>query len=140
MTLSTSELDALRRQLAKTGFVYLCLGLLCALLGAVYETFSHGVYSNFMVYAFLIPLTGGTFPFCAMAIYGPHLAPGRLSTNLYHSGIATLTVGSFFQGALEIYGTSNRLVRIYWVVGGALVLLGMLAHLAGRLRRGRPSH
>ena len=33
--------------------------------GAVYEHFSFGVYSYFMIYAFAIPLAGGALPFLA---------------------------------------------------------------------------
>ena len=47
-------------------FNYACICLtaavLCALFGAVYEVFSHGVFSFYMIYAFAIPLCLGTFP------------------------------------------------------------------------------
>ena len=47
-------------------FNYACICLtaavFCALFGAVYEVFSHGVFSFYMIYAFAIPLCLGTFP------------------------------------------------------------------------------
>ena len=46
---------------------YLAAALFCALFGAVYEIFSHEVYSYPMIYAFAIPLAGGALPFLAFA-------------------------------------------------------------------------
>ena len=51
MTLSTSAI--------KTGLQYFTAALFCALFGAVYELFSHSVFSYYMLYAFMIPLVGG---------------------------------------------------------------------------------
>lgn len=81
-----------------------------------------------MVYAFLFPLAGGALPFCWIVLRGkPFLT--RWTRNLHHAGIATLTVGSFFEGALAIYGTTNRLTIVYWIVGAALLLGGICIHL-----------
>lgn len=88
-----------------------------ALGGFVYEQFSHGVYSDFMVYAFLPPLVLGACPLLIRALRGKAL-PGRWCVGLYHWGIIALTVGCLFQGALEIYGTTSRLVMGYWIAGG----------------------
>lgn len=88
-----------------------------ALGGFVYEQFSHGVYSDFMVYAFL-PLVLGACPLLIRALCGKAL-PGRWCVRLSHWGIIALTVGCLFQGALEIYGTTSRLVMGYWIAGGA---------------------
>lgn len=109
----------------KTGFVYLFVSLFCILFGAVYERFSHGVYSCYMIYAFVFPFLGGAIPFLGLGFYKKGL-PGKISRNLYHAGISTLTVGSFLQGALEIYGTTNRLITIYWRLGTALVSAGIV--------------
>ena len=89
-----------------------------ALGGIEYEQFSHGVYSDFMVYAFLPPLVLGARPLLIRALCGKAL-PGRWCVRLYHWGIIALTVGWLFQGALEIYGTTSRLVMVYWISGGA---------------------
>ena len=130
MTLSISDTNKRWAQIAKTGFIYLLLALVLALFGAVYEVFSHGVYSYYMLYAFAFPLAGGALPFYGMALSHCRL-PGRASRNLYHSGIAALTVGSVFEGILEIYGTTNRLVGVYWIVGAVLLACGILLYLAG---------
>ena len=130
MTLSISDTNKRRAQIAKTGFIYLLLALVLALFGAVYEVFSHGVYSYYMLYAFAFPLAGGALPFYGMALSYCRL-PGRASRNLYHSGIAALTMGSVFEGILEIYGTTNRLVGVYWIAGAVLLACGILLYLAG---------
>lgn len=114
--------------MAKTGFVYLFLSVFCAFFGAVYEYFSHGVYSYFMLYAFAFPLVGGVLPFFTIAFSGCGV-PRRISLNLYHSGIAAWTVGSIFQGVLEIYGTTNRLAAVYWIAGIVFVLSGIWSYL-----------
>ena len=126
--MSTSDINRMKKT-AKTGFVYLFISLLCILFGAVYEYYSHEVYSYFMLYAFVIPLAGGALPFFAMAFCTIPM-PNRVSRNLYHSGIAALTTGSLFEGALEIYGTTNRLVSVYWILGVLFLLAGIILYFA----------
>ena len=111
----------------RTVVVYLLVSIFCALFGAVYEHFSHEVYSYFMLYAFVFPLAGGALPFAGLAFYGKAL-PGRIACNLYHSGIAALTAGSLFQGVLDIYGTTNRLTLVYWIAGAVFLFLGIIAY------------
>ena len=99
----------------------------CALFGAVYELFSHEVYSYFMIYAFAFPLLFGAVPFFLMQKAGK-LFSGK-AADLNHAGVATLTVGSILQGVLEIYGTSSPLIACYWTVGGMMVTIGWLLML-----------
>ena len=94
-----------------------------AVFGGVYELFSHGVYSAWMVFAFAVPLLLGVIPYAALLI--GKQAPGQVFLNLWNAGIAALSVGSVFQGVLEIYGTTNSLVIVYPIAGGALLLLGL---------------
>lgn len=61
MTLSTSAI--------KTGLQYFTAALFCALFGAVYELFSHSVFSYYMLYAFMIPLVGGALLFFLMGYF-----------------------------------------------------------------------
>ena len=99
----------------------------CALFGAVYELFSHEVWSCFMICAFAFPLLLGAIPFFLMWKRGKPI-PGR-TPDLVHAGVAALTVGSILQGVLEIYGTSNPLTAVYWAAGGVLVSVGWLLTL-----------
>ena len=133
--MSTSATARKLSPLQKLILVDLIAALVCALFGAVYERFSHGVYSYRMIYAFAFPLLLGVLPLYLIEALRPPL-PGSLRWGLYHAGIATLTVGSLISGALEIYGTSSPLTFVYWIVGEALTLLGGLLFL-GRLAQGR---
>ena len=126
--MSTSDTD--RRLSASQKLILIDFGaaLFCALFGAVYERFSHGVYSYAMIYAFAFPLVLGALPLYLIgALNAPY--PGRLLRSVYHAGIATLTVGSIVTGILEIYGTTVSLTLAYWIVGSALVLLGACVYL-----------
>lgn len=123
----------------RSGFVYLCVSLFVALFGAIYEHFSHQVYSAPMIYAFAYPLAGGTFPFMLLLFFRARYLPPKAAMNLYNAGIATLTMGSIVYGVLEIYGTTNPLSIVYPIAGGILTLAGILCYireLASR-RRGR---
>ena len=124
--MSTSD-----KGLLKTALVYACASAFCAFFGAVYEVFSHQVYSYFMLYAFAIPLGMGVIPFLVLAI-GKWDMPGPWALRFYHSGAAALTVGCIFAGVLEIYGTTNRLVMVYPVAGTILILLGLGLFFAQR--------
>ena len=110
--------------------------LFCVLFGAVYECFGHGVYSYGMLYAFVFPLVLGVLPLLLIAMLrAPY--PNRFVRSVCHAGIATLTVGSLVSGALEIYGTTNPLTLIYWIVGGALYALGAAVCLRSLFKGGK---
>lgn len=143
----TSDKNVLASRLALR---YLAAALFVAVFCAVYEHFSFGVYSWFMVYAFAFPLVGGTLPYLLCAVSdgrqmpGPAAAdglqearlavasdrtwlPGPAARGFFHAGIATLTVGSIVAGVVEIYGTTNRLTAIYWLAGALLLAAGLAA-------------
>jgi len=129
--LYTSDIELNRRQASKTAFVYLLVALFFVLFGAVYEIYSHEVYSYYMLYAFTFPLIGGTLVFNILSFLKLQKYPNAIARNLYHSGIATLTVGSVVQGVLEIYGTTNALSDYYWSVGIVLIVIGVVAGIVG---------
>lgn len=113
----------------KTALCYTAVSASCAVFGLIYESFSHGVYSNHMLFFFLFPLLGGVLPFLLLAMGSHCYRPGRGVARLYHAGIAALTVGSCVSGVLEIYGTSSDLTAVYWFTGGLLTGLGVLFYL-----------
>lgn len=123
--------SATERSALPTAFTALLISLLCAALGGVYEIFSHGVWSGFMVYAFLFPLCLDALPFAWLALRRRPL-PCRWTLHLHHAGVATLTVGSFFTGVLAIYGTTNQLTILYWIAGCLLLAGGLIVHLLSR--------
>lgn len=128
--MSILDINRQCRSMAKTGFIYLFISIFCILFGAVYEYFSHEVYSYFMMYTFIFPLVGGALPFWGLAFCSLPL-PGRISCNLYHSGIAALTISGLFEGVLKIYGTTNRLALVYWILGAVEFLGGLILYGIG---------
>ncbi len=117
--MSTSVTDR-KRLPFRAALGYLLIAVFVALFGAVYEIFSHGVYSFFMLYAFAFPLVLGALPSLLLGLARRTVpAPAR---GLWRAAIAALTVGSLVSGALEIFGTQNPLTVIYWLLGAALLL------------------
>ena len=133
MTLCTSDTDN-KASALKTAFIYLLITVFCSVFGTVYELFSHEVYSFYMIYAFAIPLLGGVLPFMLAAMFNTSEFPGRLSLNLYNSGIAALTTGSIVNGVLEIYGTDNPLVYAYVFSGILFILAGIIVYMVQKRR------
>ncbi len=133
----TSDTDQNTRRASKTALVYLLISLFCILFGAVYELYSHGVYSYYMLYAFVFPLAGGTLPFSILNLMRGRIYPNAPARNLYHSGIAALTVGSIIRGVLDIYGTTNALTVWYWRAGFILLTAGILLFITNLLKRER---
>ena len=122
MTLSTSVTN----KYGKIALIYLLISIFFALFGGVYEHFSFGVYSYFMLYAFAFPLLGGALPALILCVRQSAFAPWPISCWFYRCGIATLTLGSIIRGILDIYGTANDLTIWYLYAGLALVALGAL--------------
>lgn len=139
MTLFISDTELGKRNMCKISLIYLLIAIFCALFGIIYEQFSHGVYSGYMIFAFAFPLIGGTLPFAALSLFAHGLLPGRLSRFLYNAGIAALTVGSIMKGVLEIYGTTNDLLIIYRFAGFGFVGTGLMIY-AAELLSAKKSH
>lgn len=112
----------------RTAFAYLLATIFAELFGGVYEVFSHGVWSAWMVYAFAFPLVLGALPYSILALRRKPL-PHRWRRNLHHAAVATLTVGSVMEGVFSIYGTTSRLTIVYWIAGIILLILSLLLRL-----------
>ena len=121
---------------AKAALAHLFAAALCALFGAVYECFSHGVYSYYMIYAFAVPLMLGALPLLLLAVFGGPF-PERRALWLWNAGIATLTVGCVFRGVLDIYGTTHRLTVVYPIVGVGLLAAGVVSGLVASAKNRR---
>ncbi len=126
--MSASPAERTQNACIQIAFRYSLAAILCAVFGAVYEMFSHDVYADGMLYAFLFPLVGGALPALWLAKIGKPL-PAGIALQLWHFGISALTVGSLFSGALAIYGTSSALTPIYWLMGGVCLLFSLLTAL-----------
>ena len=112
--------------------MYFCISMFCAVFGGIYEIFSHGVYSKYMMYAFLFPLIGGTLYNLILYCFSRFRLQRGLSLIFYNTGIAALTIGSIVRGILDIYGTDNILANVYWYAGAILVCLGVVFYAVDR--------
>ena len=128
----TSDTDRNRKRAIKTAYVYLWVSVFCLLFGAVYEYFSHGVFSYFMIYAFAFPLLLGVLLFFTLGRRGIKHYPAPILLGYHHCAVATLTVGSLVAGVLEIYGTSSTLIPIYFSVGAGLLIAEGISYLVQR--------
>ena len=114
---------------------YLAASIVIAAAAAVYGLFSHGVYSYFMTYAFMIPLLAGAMPHLISAMKGADSAAAEKlieSRGTQLAVIATLTVGSLLKGALDIYGTTNMLLIAYPVIAAVIIAIAAAAALKKR--------
>ena len=120
----------------RRGLRYLTAAVTVASAGGIYEYFSHGVFSPFMVYAFLVPLLAGAAPNFLAALYADSRGSVRspAAAGLQLAAVATLTSGSVMKGVLDIYGTTNHLMIIYPVAGLALLAAALAAYAAGGRR------
>lgn len=117
-----------RKSIKKNVIVWSCTALFCGIFSAVYECFSHGVYSPFMVWLFAIPLLGGAVPYFILLLKKGK-TPVRAAMNLYNSGIATLCVGSCLRGVTDIYGTQTVYEPVYWTAGILLIIIPIIMTL-----------
>ena len=122
----------------KHWIIFLIVSVFVAVFGVVYEWYGHGIYSMSMLLAFLYPFFLGFVPTLALSFSElmediPYEKGIRLGCNLFYSGIATLTVGSIAMGVVEIYGTTNRFMKVYTYVGIVLLFVGMCVACAAFL-------
>ena len=105
----------------------LAVTLFFALFGAIYERFSHEVYSYYMIYAFAIPLVLGVLLFSIHAVFGRTVQNGqKLKRGIFfwNCGILTSTVGCTMKGILDIYGTTSQLLIVFPIAGLLLLVIG----------------
>lgn len=118
-----------RKQLSKTILVYLILALIAVVVDKVYGIFGHGVDSKAMTWMFLYPLLGGSVFYSVINLFFPNIikvASYRMFYNIYNSGIATLTFGSFLKGILDIAGTNSEYLVFFYITGGAFISVGLI--------------
>lgn len=118
-------------------YAYIAVTLFCGLFSFIYELFSHGVYSNFMVYLFAIPLFLGVVPEL-VALTNPSIAArGSWQPTLQAFAVATLAVGSTLQGIVEIYGTTNQYILYYFIIGITLLAASVMTWTVQLLQQQR---
>lgn len=122
-------------------FIYLGVTLFVAVLGLVYESFAHGVFSAFMMFGFVIPLVFGLVPYTLLFFFNKETNPSEIVSDLYNAGVATLTLASLYKGVLDIYGTTRYLhLGILSISGTTLILAGITIYLVTFILRKRNSN
>lgn len=84
--MSTLDINIIRKK-------YLYFSIFLLVFSIIYETFSHGVISNYMILSFIIPLIFGNIILKLLK-----KIPNTIEINLYTAGITTLTIGSVIKG------------------------------------------
>ena len=118
-----------KKDFSKRSFVYLIISVILALTGAVYELFSHGVYSYSMIYAFAVPLILGALLNMILERLEAH-PPKSITCQIWHSGVGTLTLGLLISGVFQIYGSANGLLNVYYIAGFVLLITGAILYLS----------
>lgn len=116
MTLSTLVRNKSRM---KWSLYWAAITAFCIIFAFIYEIFSHGVYSNAMIFMFAYPLLLGAVPCLILAKMGLEM-PNRF----YQDGVLTMTLASLLSGILEIYGTSSDYTGWFFYAGIALTVIG----------------
>ncbi len=126
MYTSTDNLADDRRRLKG----YAAMTVFCVIFSTVYEYFSHGVYSPFMMGLALFPLILGLLPTLVRRKAGLRPA-GPMARTLRLWGVVTLTVASCLTGVFAIYGTISDYTIYFWILGALLMALAAAAYLKG---------
>ncbi len=108
---------------------YVCISVFFLIFGLIYESFSHGVYSVYMMYAFIIPLLLGVFVYVVLYLTKFNLYVSEFGMQIYNSSIISLTLGSIMKGVLEIYGTTNNLIIYYLIISIILIILSIVINV-----------
>lgn len=104
---------------------YAVESIVVLIIGAVYELFSHQVYSPFMYLMFMIPLLLGVLPNLVARILDKSFITSKDARATYKLGILTLIFGSFLKGVLDIYGTSSVYPVLYIPAAIALIIVAL---------------
>lgn len=105
--------------------LFLFASVFFAVFAFIYEMFSHGVYSAYMIFAFLIPLVLGGIPMTLLRFF-PKFSLSHISLQTYTGGIFMLTIGSICHGILDIYGTTNQKLILFPIFGICLLITSFI--------------
>ena len=88
-----------------------------------------------MMFGFLWPLIGGVGFYCIWTllffVFKFKKLPSIMASYAYNAGLATLTVGCYFHGIIEIYGTTRDFyVTLYTVLGCVLCGTALILYIA----------
>jgi hypothetical protein len=73
----------------------------CIVFSVIYEHFSHGVYSQFMLLMYLFPLIGGVLPSALHLLIPTFRCGDQMTRSIWNCAVMTLTFGSAITGVFE---------------------------------------
>jgi len=82
-----------------------------------------------MIYAFLIPAVLGCVVYGILYLLNLKTVPNIYASKIYNSAILTFTLGSIMKGVLEIFGTTNNLINVYFNLGIGLILISIVINI-----------
>ena len=130
-----------KRIIRRNLFVYCGVVPFCALFGYIYEMYGHGIISWYMFLGFLVPFVLGFLPYLTLTLIKTEKGPNSIASNLYNAGVATLTVGCYFKGFLDIYGTTRDIhLIIYSAVGLTLLITGLAFYIISIIKNKSEDH
>ena len=112
---------------------YLLLTIFVLIFSLIYEHFSFGVISNYMVFAFIFPLCGLVINFIMLVIKSKRV--GEFQASLFDMSMLTFTLGCIIQGIIEIYGTTNSLIINFKYAGITLLILCLATTLINMVKK-----
>lgn len=99
----------------------------CAVFAIVYECFSKGIISFWMLGMPLFPFFLGIVP--ALIFEKLNRSVFDWALQLWNCGVITLTVGSMLNGIFEIFGTYFDMFNLFMICGSFLLIAGAAVHI-----------
>jgi hypothetical protein len=124
----------MKKELIKGLISYTIATILLWLIAYIYTLFGHGVHSNAMTYMFLYPLIGGLL-FLFIHLFLLNKSSKKVKSWLYtllHMSVATLSMGSFLKGVLDIAGTGSFFIQWFYYIGYILIFTLLILSLRSK--------
>lgn len=130
MTLYMLDIKKTKKQIYK----YFIISMVFLVFGFIYELYGHGVYSYYMIYAFVVPLTLGFIVYGLIYKFHFYQYLSDIGMSIYNSFILALTLGSTMMGFLEIYGTTNKLIFVYVILSFIFMIMSIIINVIYHLK------
>ena len=124
MILYILDIETMKKEIKK----YFILTIVCLVFATIYEIFSHGVYSPYMMFSCLIPFIFGVLINLILK-NSEDFRPSVISNDIYKTSLLTFTLGSIMKGVLEIYGTTSKFLIVYLIMGMILLIISLILYV-----------
>ena len=131
MSASDTKKTNPRENFLRVGKNYVLIAIGLAAFGAVYEHFSFGVYSNYMVYGFAVPLLLGALPasltdffaIAALVVFGMTFKVSEVDISVAATFLLAIV------GFMILFKISTPMNRFHWgVIIGCVLGLAFFAY------------